>query len=153
MLAIGRAMMSNLQFLMLDEPSLGLSPLLCKELFANLGVVRKAGIGIFLVEQNARQSLAIADGGYLLENARIIHEDAADKLMHDPAVQKAYLGGTGKAAKPEPVKDSPIKPQPIQTRPSHAAPRMTADQLLGTSLLISLPKPRGPYRARQPPAQ
>ena len=60
-----------------DEPSLGLSPLLCKELFANLGVVRKAGIGILLVEQNARQKLAIADRGYLLENARIVHEDRA----------------------------------------------------------------------------
>lgn len=131
MVAIGRAMMSNPQILMLDEPSLGLSPLLCKELFANLGVVRKAGIGILLVEQNARQSLAIADRGYLLENARIVFEDSADRLMHDPAVQKAYLGGSGKGsvAKPEPTKAKPVKIQP-----SDSAPRVTADQLLGTSI-------------------
>ncbi len=98
MVAIGRAMMSNPRILTLDEPSLGLSPLLCKELFQNLKAVRDAGIGILLVEQNARQSLAIADRGYLLENAHIIHEDTADALMHDPAVQAAYLGAGGAAA-------------------------------------------------------
>ena len=92
MVAIGRAMMSAPQILMLDEPSLGLSPLLCKELFQNLTVVKKLGIGILLVEQNAKQSLAIADRGYLLENTRITHEDTAARLANDPAVQKAYLG-------------------------------------------------------------
>ncbi len=92
MVAIGRAMMSSPKILMLDEPSLGLSPLLCKELFANLKEVRKSGIGILLVEQNAKQSLAIADRGYLLENAHIVHEDDAASLMTDPAVQRAYLG-------------------------------------------------------------
>jgi branched-chain amino acid transport system ATP-binding protein len=98
MVAIGRAMMSNPQILTLDEPSLGLSPLLCKDLFQSLKTVRAAGIGILLVEQNAKQSLAIADRGYLLENGRIVHEDRAEKLMTDPAVQKAYLGGGGAAA-------------------------------------------------------
>ena len=92
MVAIGRAMMSSPAILMLDEPSLGLSPLLCKELFQNLAVVRKSGLGILLVEQNAKQSLAIADRGYLLENAHIIGEDDAASLANDPAVQKAYLG-------------------------------------------------------------
>lgn len=92
MVAIGRAMMSAPQILMLDEPSLGLSPLLCQELFQNLRVVKKLGIGILLVEQNAKQSLAIADRGYLLENTRITHEDTAARLANDPAVQKAYLG-------------------------------------------------------------
>jgi len=136
MVAIGRAMMSNPQILMLDEPSLGLSPLLCKELFANLGVVRKAGIGILLVEQNARQSLAIADRGYLLENARIVHEDAAEKLMHDPAVQKAYLGGSGKAsaAKATPEIPDTAKAKPVKIHPTRHVSRMTADQLLGTSI-------------------
>jgi branched-chain amino acid transport system ATP-binding protein len=92
MVAIGRAMMSNPDILMLDEPSLGLSPLLCRELFGNLGQIRETGIGVLLVEQNARQSLAIADRGYLIENGRITGTDTAAALLEDPAVQKAYLG-------------------------------------------------------------
>ena len=98
MVSIGRAMMSNPQILMLDEPSLGLSPLLCKELFQNLREVKKLGIGILLVEQNAKQSLAIADRGYLLENTRITHEDSAANLARDTAVQKAYLGARAKSS-------------------------------------------------------
>ena len=107
MVAIGRAMMSSPAILMLDEPSLGLSPLLCKELFHSLSEVRKSGLGILLVEQNAKQSLAIADRGYLLENSEIIGQDSAERLAGDPAVQKAYLGvsaaapaGPGPAAAP-----------------------------------------------------
>ncbi|MEC7763418.1 MAG: ABC transporter ATP-binding protein [Pseudomonadota bacterium] len=105
MVAIGRAMMSNPAILTLDEPSLGLSPLLSKELFQSLRAVRETGIGILLVEQNAKASLAIADRGYLLENTEIIHEDAAGSLAKDPAVQKAYLGGAaakGGAGKTKP---------------------------------------------------
>ncbi|HBZ43796.1 MAG TPA: ABC transporter ATP-binding protein [Maritimibacter sp.] len=93
MVAIGRAMMSNPSVLTLDEPSLGLSPLLSKELFQSLKAVRDTGIGILLVEQNAKASLAIADRGYLLENTEIIHEDTGANLAKDPAVQQAYLGG------------------------------------------------------------
>lgn len=93
MVAIGRAMMSNPTILALDEPSLGLSPLLSKELFQNLKRVKAAGLGILMVEQNARQSLAIADRGYLLENGQIAHQDSADNLLNDPAVTAAYLGG------------------------------------------------------------
>jgi branched-chain amino acid transport system ATP-binding protein len=101
MVAIGRAMMSNPVILMLDEPSLGLSPLLSKELFQTLKAVRAAGLGILLVEQNAKLSLGIADRGYLLENGRILREDRADVLIRDPAVQAAYLGGaSGHAAPP-----------------------------------------------------
>ncbi|MHA7774571.1 ABC transporter ATP-binding protein [Roseibium sp. M-1] len=92
MVAIGRAMMSSPDILMLDEPSLGLSPLLCRELFDNLRHIRETGIGVLLVEQNARQSLAIADRGYLIENGRITGTDRAAALLEDPAVQKAYLG-------------------------------------------------------------
>ncbi|MBV7408562.1 ABC transporter ATP-binding protein [Maritimibacter sp. DP1N21-5] len=95
MVAIGRAMMSNPAILTLDEPSLGLSPLLSKELFQSLKAVRDTGIGILLVEQNAKASLAIADRGYLLENTEVIHEDTGANLARDPAVQKAYLGGAG----------------------------------------------------------
>jgi branched-chain amino acid transport system ATP-binding protein len=146
MVAIGRAMMSNPKILMLDEPSLGLSPLLCKELFANLSEVRKSGIGILLVEQNARQSLAIADRGYLLENAHIIHEDRAANLVNDPAVQKAYLGaGAAKTAVlsvPVTATDGPspsdiaaqamaafnkIPPEPATAQPAALLPRRPVD--------------------------
>lgn len=92
MVAIGRAMMSAPDILLLDEPSLGLSPLLCVELFQVLGGVRAAGIGILLVEQNAKQSLKIADRGLLIETGRIVGQGSAADLKTDPAVRRAYLG-------------------------------------------------------------
>ncbi|HVL59705.1 MAG TPA: ABC transporter ATP-binding protein, partial [Burkholderiaceae bacterium] len=92
MLAIGRALLSAPSILMLDEPSLGLSPLLSRELFRTLVDVRRSGVGILLVEQNARQGLAIADRAYLLENGHVVGEGAAAQLAQDPAVQQAYLG-------------------------------------------------------------
>lgn len=95
MVAIGRAMMSNPDVLMLDEPSLGLSPLLCQELFRNLSRIRDTGMAVLLVEQNAKQSLAIADRGYLIENGSVLASDKAGKLLNDPKVQEAYLGGVG----------------------------------------------------------
>ena len=98
MVAIGRALMSAPTILMLDEPSLGLSPLLCSELFKALAEVRKTGVGILLVEQNARQSLAIADRAYLLENGHVVGEGPAAQLSRDPAVQAAYLGGAAASA-------------------------------------------------------
>jgi branched-chain amino acid transport system ATP-binding protein len=98
MVAIGRALMSNPRILMLDEPSLGLSPLLCGELFKSLQAVQETGVGILLVEQNAKLSLAIADRTYLLENGHITGEGRAATLANDPAVQKAYLGGAAAAS-------------------------------------------------------
>jgi branched-chain amino acid transport system ATP-binding protein len=92
MVAIGRAMMSAPTILMLDEPSLGLSPLLCTELFRTLARIKETGVGIFLVEQNARQSLAIADRGYLLDNGHIVGADTAANLANDEKVRLAYLG-------------------------------------------------------------
>jgi len=92
MVAIGRALMSAPDILLLDEPSLGLSPLLCGELFAALARIRDDGLGILLVEQNAKRSLEIADRGYLIENGRIVGEGSAAALRDDPAVQRAYLG-------------------------------------------------------------
>ncbi|NNM70966.1 ABC transporter ATP-binding protein [Enterovirga aerilata] len=92
MVAIGRALMSNPTVLLLDEPSLGLSPLMSGELFAALGRVRETGIGVLLVEQNARRSLAIADRAYLIETGRIVGEGPAARLRDDPAVRRAYLG-------------------------------------------------------------
>ncbi|MEI7872600.1 MAG: ABC transporter ATP-binding protein [Alphaproteobacteria bacterium] len=93
MVAIGRALMSAPGILLLDEPSLGLSPLLCSELFRALERIRGDGISVLLVEQNAKRSLAIADRGYLIENGRIVGSGRAADLARDPAVQRAYLGG------------------------------------------------------------
>ncbi|MBV8746752.1 MAG: ATP-binding cassette domain-containing protein, partial [Xanthobacteraceae bacterium] len=92
MVAIGRAMMSAPAILMLDEPSLGLAPLLCTELFRTLARIKETGVGIFLVEQNARQGLAIADRGYLLDNGHIVGADTAANLANDEKVRLAYLG-------------------------------------------------------------
>jgi branched-chain amino acid transport system ATP-binding protein len=100
MLAIGRALMSNPDVLLLDEPSLGLSPALVAELFATLSHVREQGLGLLLVEQNAQESLRIADRGYVLENGCIVDHDTADRLRANPAVQRAYLG-TDVAAAPD----------------------------------------------------
>lgn len=139
MVAIGRALMSNPEILLLDEPSLGLSPLLCKELFKNLSNVRDTGIGILLVEQNARQSLAIADRGYLMENTRIVHEDTASRLINDPAVQKAYLGGAAQATKtieptmPEKESDTVSTVTRPDFIPMHR-PRKSAEQVAGISI-------------------
>jgi branched-chain amino acid transport system ATP-binding protein len=104
MVAIGRALMSKPDVLLLDEPSLGLSPLMCKELFAALARIRESGVSVLLVEQNARQSLAIADRGYLIETGRIVGEGRAIDLRDDPAVRRAYLGGASAVA------SSPFQP-------------------------------------------
>ena len=93
MLAISRALMSNPDVLLLDEPSLGLSPALVRELFATLLHVREQGLGLLLVEQNAKESLRIADRGYVLENGCIVGHDTAANLKTNSAVQRAYLGG------------------------------------------------------------
>jgi branched-chain amino acid transport system ATP-binding protein len=93
MVAIGRALMTSPDILLLDEPSLGLSPIMCKELFQILARIRDAGLGILLVEQNAKQSLTIADRGYLIETGRIVGSGTGAALREDPAVQRAYLGG------------------------------------------------------------
>ena len=93
MVAVGRALMSQPDILLLDEPSLGLSPLMCKELFSALTRIKTLGMGVLLVEQNARQSLAIADRGYLLETGRIVGEGSVQELSSSAAVRRAYLGG------------------------------------------------------------
>ena len=99
MVSVGRALMSAPIILMLDEPSLGLSPNLCSELFRALAEIRRAGTGILLVEQNANLSLAIADRGYLLETGRITSEDTAEALENDQTVMRAYLGGATRIIK------------------------------------------------------
>jgi branched-chain amino acid transport system ATP-binding protein len=92
MVAIGRALMSAPDLLMLDEPSLGLAPVVVGELFEALARVRRTGVAILLVEQNVKASLALADRGYLMEVGRIVGEGSAKDLRGDPAVQRAFLG-------------------------------------------------------------
>jgi branched-chain amino acid transport system ATP-binding protein len=94
MLAIGRALMGRPRFLMLDEPSLGIAPLLVKAIFQQIVEInRERGITILLVEQNANLALEIATYGYVLETGRVILQDAAAALRSDPKVRSAYLGG------------------------------------------------------------
>lgn len=94
MVAIGRALMSHPKYLMLDEPSLGLAPIVVTELFGALKRVQETGVGLLLVEQNVSISLSISDRGYLMEAGRIIGENSAEALKTDASVQKAFLGGT-----------------------------------------------------------
>jgi len=93
MLALGRALMSKPRLLMLDEPSLGLAPLIIREVFRIIASLRELGVSILLVEQNARAALQTADFGYVLETGEIVHSGAAADLMHDPKVAASYLGG------------------------------------------------------------
>ena len=93
MLAMGRAMMSHPKLLMLDEPSMGLSPLLVKEIFDIIGELNRQGITILLVEQNAKMALSIANRAYVLETGAITAEGTAEELLNDQNIVKAYLGG------------------------------------------------------------
>ena len=92
MLAIGRAMMSAPTILMLDEPSLGLSPILVRTMFDLVVTLNKGGITVLLVEQNVRQALKIADQAYVLKNGKIVLQGKGEDLLADPEVQKAYIG-------------------------------------------------------------
>lgn len=112
MLAIGRGLMARPRLLLLDEPSLGLAPLLVQELFRVIAGLRDQGITMLLVEQNARQALRVADRAYVLETGRIVREGAAAALRDDPEVQAAYLGGPAPRApggdRSKPVSEVPV---------------------------------------------
>jgi branched-chain amino acid transport system ATP-binding protein len=93
MLAIGRALMSKPKMLFLDEPSLGLAPIIINQIFEIIEQLRDQGMTIFLVEQNANQALRLADRGYVLENGNIVLQDTGDNLLVNDEVRKVYLGG------------------------------------------------------------
>ncbi len=93
MLAIGRALMAAPRLLMLDEPSMGLAPLVVEQIFETIRELNDAGVTILLVEQNARQALQVADRGYVIATGEILLEDEAKALLDNPTVRDAYLGG------------------------------------------------------------
>ena len=93
MLAIGRGLMSRPRILLLDEPSMGLSPIMVKEVFQIIETIRKEGTTLLLVEQNARMALKSADRGYVLENGLVVYQDTAARLGDSPMIKEAYLGG------------------------------------------------------------
>ncbi|WP_234642148.1 ABC transporter ATP-binding protein [Delftia tsuruhatensis] len=92
MLAIGRALMSKPRLLLLDEPTLGLAPLIIAQIFEIIQTIRAAGVTVFLVEQNANRALQIADRGYVLETGKVVLEDTGANLLTNDAVRRAYLG-------------------------------------------------------------
>ncbi len=92
MLAISRALMARPRLLLLDEPSLGLAPIIIRQIFSIVEQVNSTGTTVFLVEQNANQALRIAHRGYVMENGRIVKEDNAEALLSSPEVREAYLG-------------------------------------------------------------
>jgi len=94
MLALGRALMAKPRLLMLDEPSLGLAPLIVREIFQIIASLRELGVSILLVEQNARAALETADFGYVIETGEIVSSGPASALMHDPQLIATYLGGS-----------------------------------------------------------
>ena len=93
MLAMGRALMSKPKLLMLDEPSMGLAPILVDQIFDIIKELHRAGTTILLVEQNAQMALSVADRGYVLETGRVVTTGTGAALLQDESVKKAYLGG------------------------------------------------------------
>ena len=91
--AFGRALMTKPKILMLDEPTAGVSPIVMDELFSKIIEVRKTGVGILMVEQNAKQALSIADRGYVLVNGKNSREGTGEELLNNPEVRKSFLGG------------------------------------------------------------
>ena len=93
MLAMGRALMSSPKLLMMDDPSMGLAPILVEQIFGIIKELHKAGTTILLVEQNAQAALSVADRGYVLETGKIVTSGTGSELLASPAIKKAYLGG------------------------------------------------------------
>lgn len=94
MVAIGRALMTSPRLLLMDEPTLGLSPLLCQELVKLIRTINETGVTVLLVEQNARMALGLAGRGYVMETGKVVQEGTGRDLLNDPKVREAYLGGS-----------------------------------------------------------
>jgi branched-chain amino acid transport system ATP-binding protein len=92
MLAIGRALMARPRLLMLDEPSMGIAPILVQRIYETIGEINRSGVAILLVEQNANYALDISKRGYVLETGRVVLANDSSELRDDPEVQRAYLG-------------------------------------------------------------
>ena len=93
MLAMGRALMARPKLLLLDEPSMGLAPILVKEIFSIIQEINQTGTTVLLVEQNAKMALSIADYAYVLETGNVVLSGSGQDLIESPEIQKAYLGG------------------------------------------------------------
>ncbi|MFA1542916.1 ABC transporter ATP-binding protein [Actinomadura sp. DLS-62] len=121
MLAIGRALMARPKVLLLDEPSMGLAPMLVQQIFSIIQEINRRGTTVLLVEQNAQQALQIAHRAYVLETGRVVKAAPASELLDDPQVRAAYLGGDlGAAAEPEAASGEPAA-SPERAEPAGAA--------------------------------
>ena len=92
MLAMGRALMSKPEIVLMDEPSMGLSPIFVNEIFDIIKQMRREGVTVLLVEQNAKKALSVSDRAYVLENGKIVMQGRASEIMDDESIKKAYLG-------------------------------------------------------------
>ena len=122
MLAIGRALLARPRLLLLDEPSMGLAPIIVQDIFRTLREINADGLTIFLVEQNVRQALKIAQHGYVIESGKIVLDGSGDQLLHDPKVLAAYLGSYS----------TPVLPPAAVTRATLACRRLTMVDILPT---------------------
>src|SRR5262245_31192131 len=147
MVAIARALMSGPKLLLLDEPSLGLSPLLVKDLFAALHKIKGQGQSLILVEQSVRQGLRLADYVYVLENGRIVRGGRPAEIESDEAIQKAYLGLAGKRA-PAALAATPPIPAGPPTAATHAMRRVRAAGGFQNPYARSVAAPPSPGLAR-----
>lgn len=139
MVAIGRAMMSKPQVLMLDEPSLGLSPLLSLEVFRTLRQIADTGIGILVVEQNARMSLAVANRGYLIETGHMSASYDAAAMLQDKNIQETYLGAHPSDHSPTPTRDAAPPGLQKSSFASNALPTTTGSQQAAHASPINFP--------------